>query len=141
MAGVTAMQKEDMERIVYLLGYMPTADSFTHIDQKTKRTMQALCDYVCHELKDEALACQLVALGYDMNRVDVSKAGFGQDFAEALMADLEHAVTHVLKLNHGKIRTVQALGAGRPERSQAALPVGGEPLPANFPARPDEPAG
>lgn len=101
----TAMQKEDMERIVYLLGYMPTADSFTHIDQKTKRTMQALGDYVCHELKDEALACQLVALGYDMNRVDVSKAGFGQDFAEALMADLEHAVTHVLKLNewHGPL--------------------------------------
>lgn len=94
-----AMQQEDTKRIGFLLDHMPPSDSVTHIDPLTKRTLKELGDYVCYELKDEALACQLVDLGYEMNRVDVAKTGFGRDFAEALLADLEHAVTHVLKLN------------------------------------------
>jgi hypothetical protein len=101
----TAMKEKDTGRIKFLLDHMPTLKSVVYIDPNTKETMRALSDYVCHELKDEALACQLVGLGYDMNRVDVAKTGFGSDFAEALMADLEHAVTHVLKLNewHGPL--------------------------------------
>lgn len=101
----TAMGEENTERIGFLLDHMPTLKSVIYIDPKTKKTMQALSDYVCHELKDEALACELVGLGYDMNRVDIDETGFGRDFAEALMADLEHAVIHVLKLNewHGPL--------------------------------------
>ena len=101
----TAMKEENTERIEFLIDHMPTLKSVIYIDPKTIKTMQALSDYVCHELKDEALACKLVGLGYDMNRVDIDKTGFGRDFAEALIADLEHAVTHVLKLNewHGPL--------------------------------------
>jgi len=101
----TAMQQEDSERIGFLIDHMPTRSSVPAIDPYTKKTMQDLGDYVCHELKDETLACGLVELGYDMNRVDIEKTGFGADFAKALAADPEHAITHVLKLNewHGTL--------------------------------------
>jgi len=106
----TAMQGEDTERIVFLLDHMPTHDSVTHIDQKTKETMQFLGDYACHVLKDEAMACKLVELGYDMGRIDLSKTGFGANFSKALAADMEHAVVHVLKLNewHGTLSEEEA---------------------------------
>ncbi len=96
----TAMKKEDVARIGFLIDHMPSNGSVTpQIDLKTKDTMRALGDYVCHELKDEVLACKLVNLGYDMNRVDIDVTGFGNDFAKALIANPEHAITHVLKLN------------------------------------------
>jgi len=95
----TAMQKEDMERIGFLIDHMPVRASVSFIDPYTERTMQDLGDYVCHELKDEALACELVGLGYDMNRINLAKTGFGADFTEALEVDLEYAITHVLKLD------------------------------------------
>jgi len=100
-----AMKKEDTERIGFLLDHMPTYGSVIYIDQYTTKTMQALGDYLCHELKNETLACKLVGLGYDMNRVDLSKTGFGIDFTEALAANPENAITHVLKLNewHGTL--------------------------------------
>ena len=100
-----AIRKGDTERIGFLLDHMPTYGSVIYIDQYTTKTMQALGDYLCHELKDEALACKLVGLGYDMNRVDLSKTGFGADFTEALEANPKHAVIHVLKLNewHGSL--------------------------------------
>ncbi len=101
----TAMQKEDMERIGFLLDHMPTYGSVIYIDLKTEETMKTLGEYVCHELKDEAMACKLVGLGYDMNRIDFSKTGFGTDFVKALEANPEYALAHVLKLNewHGAL--------------------------------------
>lgn len=98
-----AIHKEDQERICFLIDHMPKRTSVSQIDLKTEETMRLLGDYVCYELKDEALACKMVELGYDMNRVDIEKAGFGSEFAKALAADLEHTVFHVLKLNewHG----------------------------------------
>ena len=101
----TAMQKEDTERIGFLIDHMPTRGSVPVIDPYTKKTMQNLGDYACHGLKDEALACELVGLGYDMNRIDLAKTGFGNSFTEALEANPEHAIIHVLKLNewHGAL--------------------------------------
>ena len=98
----TAIQKEDAERIGFLIEHMPARGSVSFIDPFTKKTMQELGDYACHGLKDEALACELVELGYDMNRVELAKTGFGIDFTEALEANPEHAITHVLKLNEWK---------------------------------------
>ncbi len=101
----TAMQKEDTERIGFLIDHMPESTSAPFIDPYTKKTMQELGDYICHELKDETLACELVELGYNMNRVDLAKTGFGRAFSKALEANPEHAIIHVLKLNewHGAL--------------------------------------
>jgi hypothetical protein len=41
----------------------------------------------------------MVELRYDMKRVEITRTGFNRDFAKVLLADLEHAVKHVLKLN------------------------------------------
>ena len=95
----TAMKKEDTERIGFLLDHMPPFGSVIYIDLKTEKTMQALGDYACNDLKDEALACKLVRLGYAMNRVDLAKTSFGTDFIQTLEANPEYAITRVLKLD------------------------------------------
>ena len=43
--------------------------------------------------------------------------------------ELVPCMTHMLKLNRGKVRHVESLRPGRPERLQVALPVSGEPFP------------
>ncbi|MEN7972426.1 MAG: hypothetical protein ABFR47_01185, partial [Verrucomicrobiota bacterium] len=100
-----AIKKGDTKRVEFLIDHMPAHNSAPIIAPKTEEIMRNLADYICHELKDEALACKLVDLGYDMGRIDIDKTGFGADFSKALVADLEHAVIHVLKLNewHGPL--------------------------------------
>lgn len=94
-----AMQKENPTRIEFLLDHMPTFESVIYIDKKTERAMRTLGDYLFHDLRDEALACKLVELGYDLNPLDLSTISFGTDFYKALEADPEYALNHVLKLN------------------------------------------
>jgi hypothetical protein len=93
-----AMEEEDVERIAFLIDHMPANDPDFSLDAFTVDTMRKLSDYVCHDLKDEALASKLVLLRYDMVRVDVAKTGFGRVFSKALMTDLDFAVHHVLRL-------------------------------------------
>ncbi len=94
------MRRNDTEELRFLIGHMPPLAAVVHIDWKTKETMQALGPYVCMELKDEALACKLVDLGYDMNRIDLAQTGFdvGGPFFQSLEAHPEYAVVHVLRL-------------------------------------------
>lgn len=94
-----SMKKGDEERIGFLIDNMPPYGSVVYIDLYTVKTMQALGDYVCHDLKNEVLACKLVGLGYDMGRIDLARTGFGTDFVQALENHPEHAVLRVLKLN------------------------------------------
>ncbi len=94
-----SMKKQEKERIKFLIDKVPAYDSIVYIDLYTTQTMQALGDYVCHILKDEELACKLVGLGYDMGRIDLAQTGFGADFFQALEANPEQAILHVLKLN------------------------------------------
>jgi hypothetical protein len=100
-----AMQAEDVIRIRFLLDHMPEYDPRIHTDPITLKSMRNVSDYVFHDLKDEAMACRLIELRYDMVRIDVDQTGFGNDFAEALLADLDYAVHHVLKLDewHGPL--------------------------------------
>jgi len=97
----SAMRKNDTKRLGFLIDHMPPLAAVIHIDWKTKETMQELGPYVCMELKDEALACKLVELGYDMNRIDLAKTGFepGGPFFQALEAHPEYTVVHLLKLS------------------------------------------
>jgi hypothetical protein len=99
-----AMRKGDTERIDFLIDQMPPLAAVVHIDWKTKETMQELGVYVCTELKNETLACKLIELGYDMNRIDLAKTGFKPDgsFFQALEAHPEYAIIHVLKLHEWK---------------------------------------
>ena len=103
----TAMKEKDTERITFLLEQMPVYDPEINRDPETLRTMRNLSEFVCYDLKDEELACRLVTLRYEMVRVDVEETGFGSDFADVLLADLDYAVHHVLKLNewHGPLST------------------------------------
>ncbi len=96
-----AMHKGDIERIVFLVDHMPPLTFVVHIDWKTEKTMQELGPYVCMERKDEALACKLVDLGYDMNRIHLAQTGFkpGGPFFQALESHPKYAVAHVLKFN------------------------------------------
>ncbi len=105
-----AVAKKDVGRIAFLLDHTPSQPAVVYVDWKMKETMPKLADYVCHEIKDEGLACKLVALKYDLGRVDWSKAGFGAAFSDALMADPEHAVVHVLDLDewHGDLSDEEA---------------------------------
>jgi hypothetical protein len=100
-----ALRKEDLERIRFLLDYMPDGRTPSGLDRETQETMRSLSDYVCHKLKDEALACRLVELGYSMERVDLDATGFGGDFARALLKHPDDAVTRVLHLDewHGPL--------------------------------------
>jgi len=96
-----AMRKNDTERLGFLINHMPPLASVVHIDWKTKETMQELGPYVCMGLKNETLACKLVELGYDMNRIDLAQTGFDPNgcFFQSLENHPEYAVAHVLKLN------------------------------------------
>ena len=94
-----AMKKEDTKRIGFLIDHMPPYGSVVYIDQYTVKTMQALGQYVCHNLGNEELACKLVGLGYDMGRIDLAQTGFGAGFIQALEENPEQAITRVLKLN------------------------------------------
>lgn len=105
-----AMEKKDVARIGFLLDHLPRLTDVKHIDPVTEDAMRSLAGYVCHELKDEALACKLVELKYDLGRIDLVKADFGSDFDEALKADPEHALLHVLDLEnwHGFLTEAEA---------------------------------
>lgn len=107
----TTMEKGDTERIAFLIDHMPSRHTVSMIDFETEETMRKLGDYVCYELKDEALACRLVELGYDMNRIDIEKVGFSTDFTKVLAAHPVHAIYHVLKLNewHGPLSEKEIL--------------------------------
>ncbi|VGO20591.1 ankyrin repeat domain-containing protein [Pontiella sulfatireligans] len=87
----TAMLRNKRERVEFFIAHMPALNDVKFIDWKTKEVMAALGDYVFLELKDEALACKLVELGYACNRVDLDETGFGAPFADALRADPEYA--------------------------------------------------
>lgn len=87
-----AIEKQDAERIDFLLIHTPDRNAAPVLDRKTLSTLCALGDYLFLELKDEALACKLIELRYPLNRIDLSDIGFGSDFMAALTADMEYAV-------------------------------------------------
>ena len=101
-----AVDSQYVDRIRFLIKYMPANHviQFNH-DALMNKTMEALSTYVIHELKDEALACQLIDLGYAMPRVDIDSLPLGEIFYQTLLKDPESAITHQLRLNewHGPL--------------------------------------
>ena len=93
-----ALKADDRECIEFLIEHTPKLSTVVYIDWKMKESMQALGDYVFYELKDEALACKVIELGYDLNRIDLDKVEFGPSFTDALRANPEHTV-RVLELS------------------------------------------
>jgi hypothetical protein len=87
-----ALQDKNRERIEFLIDHMPDFPSVVFIDRKTKESMQTLGDYIFDELNDEALACKLVALGYDYNRVDLDQTGFSDAFTDILRKNPDYAI-------------------------------------------------
>jgi hypothetical protein len=101
-----ALKKKDVERIRFLLEYMPSSNVMDfNDDTRMNETMEALGTYVIEELKDEALACQLIELGYAMPQLDIDSLPLGESFYRALLRDPESAITQTLKLNewHGPL--------------------------------------
>ncbi len=101
-----AVEEKNRARLEFLIDHTPTLQSVVYIDLKMKNSMRALGDFVFHELKDEELACKLVSLGYELNRIDLSKLDFGNDFKNVLKADSDYAI-HALRLSewHGVLST------------------------------------
>lgn len=87
-----AMLSKDMERIEFLMDNMPAFPAVVYIDKQTKVTMRDLGDFFCKKLKDERLARKLIALGYEVNRIDLVDSGFGPDFVADLAAKPDYAV-------------------------------------------------
>lgn len=94
-----AVAEKDEDRIVFLLDYMPPLPSVIYVDEATKKSMRKLGDYVAGELRNEALACKLVELGYGQSRVNLAASGFGTNYVQALAADPEYAIVSVLGLD------------------------------------------
>ncbi|MEA2067598.1 MAG: ankyrin repeat domain-containing protein, partial [Verrucomicrobiota bacterium] len=69
-----------------------------YIDWKTKDCMRALGDHVFQKKADEVLACKLVELGYEYNRIDLADTPFGNAFTDALRANPDYAI-RALKLD------------------------------------------
>ncbi len=101
-----ALQIKDRKRIEFLMDHMPAFPDVKFIDWKTKESMRALGDFLMLELKDEALACKVVALGYELNRIELSTLDFGNSLLDALRVNPEYAV-HALRLSewHGVLST------------------------------------
>lgn len=104
-----AMKKTDPDRIGFLLDHTPPLASVVYIDWKTEKTMRELGDYICKDLMDEALALKLIALGYELNRIDPAAAGFSSAFTTALAEDPDYAI-RVLELGkwHGALSEPEA---------------------------------
>lgn len=94
-----ALEKKDTPRISALLTDMPPRRPEEHVDRETAEVMRHLSAYVFHEVRDEALACRLIELGYPTVEIDLDKSGFGNAFGRALLASPENAIVNVFRLN------------------------------------------
>ncbi len=85
-----ALADGDTQRIDFLIDHMRPLPVVVYIDRKTAEVMRALGDFAF--CKDEALACKLLALEYEYNRIDLAATGFGEAFKDALRAKPDYAV-------------------------------------------------
>lgn len=87
-----ALQQNDAGKIEFLLDQMPRRTSVAVIDRQTEAYLRDAGDFVYGQQTNETLACKLVALGYDCNKIDLAALPFGPAFTEALRADPAYAV-------------------------------------------------
>jgi hypothetical protein len=97
-----AVKDKDAERIEFLLDNTPRRDQLVALDLMLKRTLPAVGDFIFHDLKDQRLAMKLIALGYELNGIDLVEAGFDEDFTDMLKSS-PAAASDILRLSewHG----------------------------------------
>lgn len=89
---VEAIDKNDVERIRFLVTYTPKVLFEHYLDIHTLNYMRAAGDYVFKVLKDEKLAIQMIERRYALHPVDFENLPFGEDFLEAYRNAPEYAI-------------------------------------------------
>ena len=102
-----AMGKGDNKRIHFLVDNMPSLPAVNYIDAKTAEIMRDLGDYALYTLEDEDFFCQLLELGYEQNRIDLTNPVVGDKLTNALRANPESAV-RALDLDEWRGKMTQA---------------------------------
>lgn len=87
-----AAGKKDRERINFLVDHTANFESISFSGTQTKKQMRTFSDYVLYDLRDEALACRLIEMGYEFNNLDLDRLQFSNAFAKTLRANPELAV-------------------------------------------------
>jgi len=102
---LVAAQKEDPERIRFLLNYLPPMDPTAALDFDTQEAVGKAGQYVCNILKDKEMTNQFIELGYGLGKVDLDTPNFGDDFRKILLKNPKYTAFQVLKLDqwHGTL--------------------------------------
>lgn len=87
-----AAGKKDRDRIDFLIGHTLNFESIRYSDAQTQQQMRTFSDYVLYDLRDEALACKLIKMGYEFNNLDLDRLEFSNAFAQTLRDNPELAV-------------------------------------------------
>lgn len=87
-----AAGKKDRARIDFLIGHTLSFESIRYSGAQTQQQMRTFSDYVLYELRDEALACKLIEMGYQFNNLDLDRLEFSNAFAQTLRDNPELAV-------------------------------------------------
>lgn len=87
-----ATGKKDRARIDFLIDHTAGLESIRYSGAQTKRQMRVFSDYVLYELRDEALACRLIEMGYEFSNLDLDRLAFSNVFAKTLRDNPELAV-------------------------------------------------
>lgn len=87
-----ALEKEDSERLRFLIEMTPKVQKVLYLDEETANAMRAAGTYVFDTLKDEELATLMVQTRYALNPIDFETLPFGEPFLQALREEPEYLI-------------------------------------------------